>query len=228
MESRYRVCCVSIETLKNFSDDIAFFAQHFRLRHKELNEKLKWGMPSWNGMEYDNLDTPAAVYFIVRDRDYDLVKDPYKGYFGDVVGAARVVPTTCPTGYMLKNSFQHAVTLEELPESKAAWEGSVAVVNDRLPREERSQVFRLFAVSYLEYLTAQKAEWMYGLALKKVWDRWTQFGWPLKHLGPTVPFDDGTEGTAGKLEISEEALDRARRSASVNGRILDYGHCVQK
>lgn len=218
MGRNYKISCVSIPTLGDFND-VAFFSNHFKLRDLELNQKLGWQLPSWEGYEYDDLDTPAATYFIVRsDR-----KDPR---FGDVAGAARIVPTTCPTGYMLKNSFQHAVRYEQLPHTPRCWEGSVAVTNDSLPREERSHVFRLFAAAYLEFLVERKAEWMYGLAIQKIWDRWTQFGWPLTKLGPTVPFKDGTEGTAGKLPVSQLWLERARVSAGLDATtpILDYGN----
>lgn len=217
MDRNYTISCVSIPTLGNFND-AAFFSNHFKLREVELNQKLNWQLPSWNGSEYDDLDTPAATYFIVRKPNFD-------SRFGDVAGAARIVPTTCPTGYMLKNSFRHAVLFEPLPENPLCWEGSVAVTNDELPKEERSHVFRLFAASYLEFLVDQKAEWMYGLAIKKIWDRWTQFGWPLTHLGPVVTFNDGTEGTAGKLLVSQEQLERARANAGLDPKtpILDYG-----
>lgn len=216
MGERYKVSCISIPTLGEFNN-VSFFSHHFRLRQSELNEKLGWKLPQWEGSEYDDLDTPAATYFIVRgDREY--------GAFGDVAGAARIVPTTCPTGYMLKNSFQHAVQYEELPNNSYSWEGSVAVTNDNLPKEERRQVFRLFAAAYLEFLVSREAHWMYGLAIPKIWDRWTQFGWPLTQLGPLVKFQDGTEGTAGKLPINSYWLMRARENAGLdNLPILDYG-----
>lgn len=216
METPYRVCCVSIPTLGAFNN-ASFFAQQFRLREIEYNQKLGWGRDSWQGHLYDDLDTPAAQYFIVRDGKH--LDDP----LGDVVGVARLVPTMCPTGYMLKNSFQHAVKFEPLPQSPDCWEGSVAVTNDRLPKTERTYIFSLFAAAYLEFLVSQKASWMYGIALEKIWQRWGQSGWPVEPIGPTVQFDDGTEGTAGKMPVSQEWLEKARTHVGIKGDILEYG-----
>lgn len=56
--------------------------QHHRLRKEVFIERMGWGVPSANGLEYDQYDTPAAKYLLSLD-------DAQK-----VVAAVRLMSTT--------------------------------------------------------------------------------------------------------------------------------------
>ena len=56
--------CVNLSTAHFFGDALA--AQH-RLRHRVFIERQRWNVLWWDGMEFDQFDTPATTYFIWRD-----------------------------------------------------------------------------------------------------------------------------------------------------------------
>lgn len=205
-----QVCCVTLSTQHRFPGNIV--AEQHRLRQREVNERLNWGMPSWNGEEFDAFDTRATVYFVFRERPG-----------GRVLGALRLLRTDAPGGYMLLNHFAHMVETEELPRSARAAEASRGVVDSDLPFEARRRVTDLFPLAYVEYGVAAGLDWIYGLATPAVWTVWTRSGWPVEHLGPLHLLDDGNEAYAGKLPVSAHWLGVIRGNVGVTEAILDYG-----
>src|SRR5579871_6174557 len=77
------------------------FAQLLKLRHAEFVERLNYNVPTYNGMEYDQYDTPAAVYMVWRDQQ------------GNVRAGSRMTPTTRP--YMLKDLWPQSIQYMDLP-----------------------------------------------------------------------------------------------------------------
>jgi len=107
----------SLNTAHHFGDALASQA---RLRHRVFVERRALPHTSYDGMEYDEFDTPAAVYLVWRDQS-QIVR-----------GLIRTAPTCVP--YMLETYWPHLCQLRALPKSKDVWEMTrVCVDRDFVP-----------------------------------------------------------------------------------------------
>jgi len=77
-------------------------------RHKVFVERLGWQLKAENGLEFDQFDRPDTVYVIARDED------------DDVIGCARLLPTTRP--YLLGEVFPELLNGLPPPASPEVWE----------------------------------------------------------------------------------------------------------
>ena len=94
--------CVTWETAHLFGEA---WISHHRLRHRLFVERQGWEGPTHNSLEYDQFDTPAAVYLLWRDEA------------GQARGVTRLIPTERP--YMLKEIWPDMVdTLPSSPSSR--------------------------------------------------------------------------------------------------------------
>jgi N-acyl-L-homoserine lactone synthetase len=73
----------------------ALVSQH-RLRHRVFVEREGYQVPTYHGLEYDQYDTPAAVYLVWRDEK------------GEARGISRLIPTERP--YMIRDIWSDFVT----------------------------------------------------------------------------------------------------------------------
>jgi N-acyl-L-homoserine lactone synthetase len=108
----------SLKTAHLFGDALASQA---RLRYRVFVEQRALRHSFFDGMEYDEFDTPAAVYLVWRDP-------------GQIVrGLVRLVPTSVP--YMLEQYWPHLCELRPLPKSATIWESSrVCVDRNYIPQ----------------------------------------------------------------------------------------------
>lgn len=79
-----------------------------RYRFNVFVKKLGWQLPCQEGLEYDEFDDEKTVYVVAQDDD------------GNVVGTARLLPTTGP--YLLAKLFPSLWGSGELPNSPDVWE----------------------------------------------------------------------------------------------------------
>src|SRR5262245_62864515 len=102
----------SLKTAHHFGDALASQA---RLRHRVFVQQRALPHSTYDGMEYDEFDTPAAVYLVWRDPT--LV----------VRGLMRLVPTTVP--YMLERYWPFLCQTRALPKSDRVLEVSRVCVD---------------------------------------------------------------------------------------------------
>jgi acyl homoserine lactone synthase len=102
----------SLKTAHYFGDALASQA---RLRHRVFVEQRALPHPSYDGMEYDEFDTPAAIYLVWRD-PHHVVR-----------GLIRLVPTTVP--YMVEKYWPHLFETRPLPKSDLVYECSRVCVD---------------------------------------------------------------------------------------------------
>ena len=114
----------------------ALVTQH-RLRHRVFIERQGWDIPSYRGMEYDQFDTPAAVYLIPR------------GPNGEVRGTTRLISTTRP--YMIRELWPELIVRRPLPTSSEVWEGTRFGVEPDLSARERDRVIAELVLACLEF-----------------------------------------------------------------------------
>lgn len=195
--------CVNTATSHLFGDALA--AQH-RLRYRVFVERQEWDVPHWQGMEYDQYDTPAAYYLISRDET------------GEARGVSRMSPTTRP--YMLKDVWPDMVSAEELPCSMLVWEGTRIGIDRSLSPADRRRVLGELVCAYAEFGLAMKVDWIIGvmptLIIRSLFER---SGWHVELLGePRVL--GGDKVRAGKLRVDQETLERARAFFGITGPVL--------
>jgi acyl homoserine lactone synthase len=102
----------SLKTAHYFGDA---FASQSRLRYRVFVETCGLSHASYDGMEYDEFDTPAAVYLVWRDAD------------AVVRGLIRLIPTS--ERYMAEKFWPHLFQQRPLPKQKDVWETSRVCVD---------------------------------------------------------------------------------------------------
>lgn len=106
--------------------------QQARLRYDVFVKRRELDHPYYNGLEYDQFDTPGAVYIIWRD-ERRVVR-----------GLVRLLPTTLP--YMLETLWPELMQSGQFPRRRDVWEVTRVCVDHTLPgRIRRSVLPALFS-----------------------------------------------------------------------------------
>ncbi len=191
--------CINIRNNHQFlANPLA--SQH-ELRFKSIIVRQGWEVPSYENLEYDSYDNPAATYLVWRD--YNKV----------VRGVSRLYPTDRP--YMLQEVFSH-LSNADLPNSKQIWEGSRFCVDESLPADIRQQIIKELVVSYLEFGLVNDIEAFIGLMYPAYWRNiFTKSGWDIEWLGSPEKLEDGKRVRAGKVHVSERALEKVRETTGI-------------
>lgn len=90
------------------------FERLFRLRYHVFVKQRQWSLPAHNGLESDEYDCPAAVYFFEQDAD------------GAIISHLRMTPTR--THSLLADKFAHLVESDTDPRGDTIWEATRYVV----------------------------------------------------------------------------------------------------
>ncbi|MGC1305342.1 MAG: acyl-homoserine-lactone synthase [Caulobacteraceae bacterium] len=125
---------VTLETAHLFGD--ALPEQH-RFRFRQFVQRDGWQVPHFREMEYDQFDTPAAVYLLWRD------------VHRKVRGMVRLIPTTEP--YMVEQLWDFLAPDEGAPRAADVWENTRFAVDRKLPPSERRQVMGELILASLEF-----------------------------------------------------------------------------
>jgi N-acyl-L-homoserine lactone synthetase len=128
------VTTLSYDNLHNHGE---LFANMFRARHRTFIEQNKWNLPSSNGMEFDQYDTPASRWVAVHEN-------------GEVLAGIRLTPTTHRCGmysYMIRDaqiglldSIPNTLLYAEAPVAENIWESSRVFVSEAVPSKMRLRV----------------------------------------------------------------------------------------
>lgn len=128
----------TLATAHHYGDALASQA---RLRYKTFVAHRGLPHQHYAGLEYDEFDTPAAVYFVWRDSS-KMVR-----------GLARLLPTTRP--YMLQAYWPELVEDEPLPASPEIWEVTRVCVDRSLLPAQRLRVFPEIFAGIDEFCASQ-------------------------------------------------------------------------
>lgn len=136
----------SLRTAHKFGDALASQA---RLRHKVFIEQRRLEHLSYDGLEYDEFDTPGAVYFVWRDEDR-IVR-----------GLLRLLPTTIP--YMLQTYWPNLVQNGVLPRSPKVREVTRICVDKGFDPQIRIRLFPALLAALQEYCALHNVEAVIGV-----------------------------------------------------------------
>ena len=113
------------------------FVNLLRARHETFVKRNNWDLPTADGMEFDQYDTPASRWVCVHE-------------FGHVLAGVRLTPTTARVGiysYMIRDAqkgllptIPENLLFEEAPVADHVWESSRVFVTDSVPAKLRMRV----------------------------------------------------------------------------------------
>jgi acyl homoserine lactone synthase len=125
---------ISLETAHILGD--ALPAMH-RLRYRVFVQRQKYEVPTLRDMEWDQYDTPAAVYLLWRDEDRQ------------VRAVTRLIPTVFP--YMIKDLWPDLMSGASLPSASDVWEVTRLGVDRDLSPEVRRRAFAELVLGLYEF-----------------------------------------------------------------------------
>lgn len=136
----------SVATAHRFQDA---YASQARLRYEVFVKRRGLDHSYWEGLEFDEFDTPAAVYLVWRDDN--LV----------VRGLARLLRTTGP--YMLRKYWPYLVEKGDLPSSPAVFEVTRVCVDKTVSPNMRQRIFPELLCAIQEFLRINGGIGMIGV-----------------------------------------------------------------
>jgi len=155
----------SLATSHRFQDALASQA---RLRHQVFVEQRGLPHTSYEGLEFDEFDTPAAKYLVWRDEKLR------------VCGLARLLPTTLP--YMMRSYWPHLVADGKLPSSPRIVEVTRVCVDKSLDPERRRAIFPELLCAIQEILSMTGGVGMIGVTKEHLLAHFVRTG--IRWLGP--------------------------------------------
>lgn len=194
---------ISLETAHLLGDALP---DAHRLRYRIFIERQGYEVPSWRAMEWDQFDTPRAVYLLWRDET------------ARARAVARLIPTSAP--YMIRELWPELVESQELPVRDDVWEVSRVGIDRNLDPACRARVLGELACAFAEFgLRCGVSEYLFVTASRVIAGAIEDAGVPAERLGgirrlgrwPVV---------AARSRVTWEALGRLRRHHRVPGRVL--------
>lgn len=124
----------SFETAHLFGDVLP---ASMRLRHTIFVIDQRYDVPSYNAMEYDQFDTPAAMYMLWHTPD------------GNPGAVARLIPTTQP--YMIQKLWADLIPNGTIPSDGHTWEISRFGIDKSLKPVVKRAAMKEMACSFAEF-----------------------------------------------------------------------------
>ncbi len=157
----------------------AYF-DYLKLRKRFFVDRLNWDVPHNENYEMDQYDNPTAWYSLVVEN-------------GEVLGGARVMPTTSRWGkhtYMLRDAFTG--TIDSIPArampseivTPMVWECTRLVVSDDVrTAADRSKCLSLVVDGLVDIACTQGASELVTLSTLSLVRALRQLGFPAERLG---------------------------------------------
>jgi N-acyl-L-homoserine lactone synthetase len=178
-----------------------------RLRHREFVERLEYKVPTYNGMEYDQYDTPAAVYMVWRDDQ------------GEIRAGTRISPTNRP--YMIKDLWPNTVQFSALPSSPHIWEATRLFIDKDLSKEQHKQAHSEILCAYLEFALHYGIKNYIGTAPPGLWKyTFLKAGWPVEFLGNATVIDYAEKIITGLMPVTDAIYCQVREQSNISYQVL--------
>ena len=188
--------------------------KHHQLRHKVFINRMNWDVPSAEGCEYDQYDTPASRYLLWVDHDQE------------VRGAVRLMPTTVP--YMARDMWPE-MFVGEPPNSDDIWEITRFCCDQDLEPDKRARVvtgiveaIQIFGLKrkISNYVAVMPLS-MFRMSIKPT-------GCAYELIGPKLSIDGRPTGAA-RIPVSAKNRQRIRAVALAHEiRARSRGHDPDK
>jgi acyl homoserine lactone synthase len=171
---------------------------HHRLRYRVFVERNGWRVPSYEGLEFDQFDTPAAKYVLWLDGR------------GLARGVTRLIPTTEP--YMVQTLWPQLVD-GELPRTCTIWEASRFACDRNLDPATRRQIVAELICGCQEFGVANGIRKYLGVMPLAIFRHVIMAaGCPVTLLGSSRRMEHHNVG-AGYIDISVKTLAAVQNRA---------------
>ncbi|MDE1901433.1 MAG: autoinducer synthase [Alphaproteobacteria bacterium] len=178
-----------------------------KLRYSEFVERQKYEVPVYNGMEYDQYDTPAAIYIVWRDSH------------GKMRAGTRIIPTNRP--YMIKDLWPDSVQYIDLPSSPTVWEITRFFVDKNMDDSQRQQAHGEILCAYLEFALHHGVESYIGTAPPRLWKHTLiKCGWPVEFVGEVTEIGFSEKIQTGVMHVSPQILENVRTTMGIQPHVL--------
>ncbi len=172
---------------------------YLEARKKVFIDTLHWDIPSVDGMEFDQYDTPYAHWVVIHE-------------FGRILGGVRLMPTTARCGiysYMLRDAqlgLLHPMPSDLLfldaPVDPKVWEASRLFITEEVTAARRAQVQTLLMQQMAATAGADGATHVIGI-VPAVFARWLR-RLDLAALPVGRRFEiDGTRSQAALFQVAQ-------------------------
>lgn len=179
---------------------------HHRLRHRVFVDRQGWTVPTHNGLEYDQFDTPSAVYMLWLDHQ------------GLARGVVRLLPTERP--YMIQTLWPELVAEGPLPACPTVWEATRIGVDRDLPPALRDRIVGELVAGCLEYgLDHGIGRYLCVMPPAAIRATLTRSGCPSRALGAPAHLGDHPV-IAAEIPITAEALASVRQRRALTASVL--------
>jgi acyl homoserine lactone synthase len=200
------ISCISSDNVHEFG---RAYHSLFRLRHAEFIERQHYDVPVYDGMEFDQYDTPAARYLVYHTDD------------GRALGVTRLTPTSLSC--MLKDLWPDMVADKSLLQSPKVWEGSRYAVDKDVAPQLRQRIINEMACAYLEFGLAFGLERIIGLMptfiYRSVFER---PGIKMERLGEVRELG-GFKSRAVAIPVNAQQLANVRAKTGITETVLRFG-----
>lgn len=169
-------------------------ASQARLRYRVFVQGRGLAHLHFDGLEYDEFDTPAAVYLVWRDRER-IVR-----------GVARLLRTTRP--YMLQSYWPDLVESGPLPSSPDVWEVTRVCVDKGFDPQTRLRIFPELLCAMQEFAYLSGLRGVIGVTRQHMLEHFLRSG--IQWLGPAAMIEGEMERA---FYVPREHLRPARHCA---------------
>lgn len=155
-------------SFSNFHEFGDLFANLLKARKSIFIDRLRWGLPQAEGMEFDQYDTPLSRWIVVYE-------------YGEILASIRLTPSTARCGvysYMLRDaqtglleSIPSDVLFFDAPVNPRIWEASRVFISDEVPAERRMLVQATLVAQMTKAASEYGATHLIGI-VPAVWSRW--------------------------------------------------------
>jgi acyl homoserine lactone synthase len=191
----------SLRTAHLFGDAMLSQAE---LRYRVFVKQRGLQHTAYQCMEYDEFDTPAALYFVWRD-DRQIVR-----------GLIRLLPTTLP--YMLMSYWPHLAGTHPLPQTTGVWEVTRLCVDREFDPTLRRRIMPEIMCAVQEYCSMNGISRVVGVTRKHLIEYFLREG--VEWLGPS-DFIEGEQESAFSVPLKYMRPSYHCRKLGVDYRCLN-------
>jgi acyl homoserine lactone synthase len=183
------------------------FHSQFCLRHECFIERQGYNVSEWNNMEFDQYDTPAAIYLV------------YLSPEGEAWGCSRLTPVSHRS--MLKDLWPDLVKQPEKVFTPDTWEGTRFCIKKDIPADLRQRICRELVAGYLEVGLDMGMKKIIGVMPPFIFKRvFINAGCHYEYLGAQMKIQSGDVIVPAAIDITWEALMNVRKISNLQERVV--------
>nr|BAG07413.1 LuxI-like protein [Gluconacetobacter polyoxogenes] len=198
---------IEVVTVENAHWCGTALAEQFKFRYRHFVANEQWEVPFYKGMEYDQFDTPAAVYLVWRD------------VAGVVRGMIRLLPTNRP--YMLETLWPDMMPDPIVLPGPTVWEITRFGVERNLSLSLRKQISAELILACIEFSVLNDIHTYLFLTAWGVLKRIVPGAGVDAQIHSRKTLPSGHDVASAVVPVSQAVLDKALAKLNIHYAVLD-------